>query len=86
MEVSNKTEVGLIIEGLVNSENLSYMESTVQWMDENNIEYHMLNKFVPRAIIDKIRAEAIENDMIRPSMRVNKKLDLESLCEIQDAV
>lgn len=68
IEVGNKTEVGLFIEDLVSSEGLTYMEASLQWMEENNIEYSMLNKIIPRAIIDKIRDEAIKGNMLRPSM------------------
>lgn len=71
--VGNKTEVGLYIENLVRSENVTYMEATLQWMDENSIEYPMLSKVVPRAIIDKISGEAIENNMLRPSVANSHK-------------
>lgn len=73
MCIGNKTEVGLYIENLVESESISYMEATLQWMDENNIEYSMLNKTVPNAIVDKISNEAIEGDMLRPSLAKNHK-------------
>lgn len=73
MCIGNKTEVGLYIENMVNSESVTYLEATLQWMDENNIEYSMLNKTVPRAIIDKISNEAIDGDMLRPSVARNHK-------------
>ncbi|AAX78569.1 late promoter transcriptional regulator [Citrobacter phage IME-CF2] len=67
-EIGNKTEVGLYIENLVASEGATYMEATLQWMDENSIDYSMLNKTVPKAIIDKISDEAIKNNLLRPSV------------------
>jgi hypothetical protein len=73
MSIGNKTEVGLYIENLSVAENITYMEATLQWMDENNIEYSMLNKVIPRAIIDKISNEAIDNNMLRPSVAANHK-------------
>lgn len=66
--IGNKTEVGLYIENLVASEWATYMEATLQWMDENSIDYAMLNKTVPRAILDKISDEAIKGNMLRPSV------------------
>lgn len=66
--IGNKTEVGLYIENLVASEVATYMEATLQWMDENSIDYAMLNKTVPRAILDKISDEAIKGNMLRPSV------------------
>ncbi|MEG1902764.1 MAG: late promoter transcription accessory protein [Bacteroidales bacterium] len=67
-EIGNKTEVGLYIENLVASEGATYMEATLQWMDENSIDYSMLSKTVPKAIIDKISDEAIKNNLLRPSV------------------
>lgn len=67
-EIGNKTEVGLYIENLVASEGATYMEATLQWMDENSIDYAMLSKTVPKAIIDKISDEAIKNNLLRPSV------------------
>ena len=67
-EIGNKTEVGLYIENLVASEGATYMEATLQWMDENSIYYAMLSKTVPKAIIDKISDEAIKNNLLRPSV------------------
>lgn len=67
-EIGNKTEVGLYIENLVASEGATYMEATLQWMDENSIDYSMLNKTVPKAIIDKISDEALKNNLLRPSV------------------
>lgn len=67
-DIGNKTEVGLYIENLVAREGATYMEATLQWLDENSIDYSMLNRTVPRAIIDKIRDEAIKGNMLRPSV------------------
>ncbi|UQJ95318.1 late promoter transcription accessory protein [Klebsiella phage CPRSA] len=57
-----------ISKNLVASEGATYMEATLQWMDENSIDYAMLNKTVPRAILDKISDEAIKGNMLRPSV------------------
>lgn len=73
MSIGNKTEVGLYIEDLVYQEDITYMEATLQWMDENSIEYVMLSKVIPRAIIDKISNEAIVGNMLRPSIALNHK-------------
>lgn len=67
-EVGNKTEVGLHIEKIALDERLSYLDATLQWLEENNIDFGMLNKVVPRAIIDKIKIEAIDGNMLRPSI------------------
>lgn len=73
MTVGSKTDVGLYIENLVVETKQTYMEATIQWMDENNIEHTMLHKIVPRAIIDKITAEAIDSNMLRPSVAKEHK-------------
>lgn len=73
IEIGNKTEVGLYIENLVKSDGLTYMQATVQWMDENSIDYSLLNRTVPRAVIDKIRDEALTQNMLRPSLTQQHK-------------
>jgi len=79
-EIGNKTEVGLHIEKIALDGRLTYLEATLQWMEENNIEYGMLNKVVPRAIIDKIKKEAVDGNMLRPSLTKThtSTFDLES--------
>lgn len=65
----DKTHAGLTIEQMiVEDSSKSYLETTVQWMEENSIEASQFKKYIPQAIIDKIQNEAIEGRMLRPSV------------------
>ena len=66
----NKVANGLAIEQIMASDtSLSYLESTMQWIEENSIDPVQYAKFIPQAMVDKIKHEAIENDWLRPSMK-----------------
>ena len=68
----DKTHAGLAIEQiLVKDSSLSYLEATVQWMEENSIEPTQFKRYIPQAIIDKIEHEAIGASMLRPSVIKN---------------
>lgn len=66
----NKVANGLAIESIMsNDSSLSYLESTMQWIEENSIDPAQFGKYIPQAMVDKIKHEAIENDWLRPSMK-----------------
>lgn len=56
------------IEALVTNEGLTYLEACVQWLEENSIDINACQKFIPKAIIDKLSQECIDSDMLRPSV------------------
>ncbi|UYD57581.1 RNA polymerase-associated protein [Aeromonas phage B614] len=66
--LSDKTSNGLEIEAIVKNENVTYMEACVQWLEENSVEINNCQKYIPRALIDKISQECIDANMLRPSV------------------
>lgn len=64
----DKQSNGFSIEKLVVDEQLSYLEATSRWMEENSIPEGNYSRFVPQLIIDKIKDEAIKENVLRPSM------------------
>lgn len=47
----------------------SYLEAVITWLEENSIEINKYHKHIPNAVIDKLKQECIEANMIRPSAR-----------------
>ncbi|QOI66457.1 late promoter transcription accessory protein [Erwinia phage FBB1] len=64
----DKQRNGLIIENMVANDQMTYIEATVQWMEENSIPEGNHSRYIPLAIIDKIKNEAIKENLLRPSM------------------
>lgn len=64
----DKQANGFSIEKLVIDEQLSYLEATSRWMEENSIPEGNYSRFVPQLIVDKIKDEAIKENALRPSM------------------
>ncbi len=69
----DKQKNGFEIEQLVVNEQLSYLEATTRWMEENSIPEGNHSRFIPTLIIDKIKDEAIKEHMLRPSMAKTEK-------------
>ncbi|AEO97166.1 late promoter transcription accessory protein [Salmonella phage vB_SenM-AKM_NP4] len=72
-ELLDKQQNGFIIEALVEENGLGYLEATTMWMEENSIPETMYSKFIPSGIIEKIRSEAIDEHMLRPSVSRGEK-------------
>ncbi|UNA02344.1 late promoter transcription accessory protein [Cronobacter phage vB_Cdu_VP8] len=69
-DLLDKVENGLSIErAMAEDPNLSYLEATMQWIEENSIDPVQYAKYIPQAMVDKIKHEAIENNWLRPSMK-----------------
>lgn len=69
-DLLDKVENGLSIERAMSEDvNLSYLEATMQWIEENSIDPAQYAKYIPQAMVDKIKHEAIENNWLRPSMK-----------------
>ncbi|AHY25485.1 late promoter transcription accessory protein [Serratia phage PS2] len=69
-DLLDKVENGLSIErAMAEDVNLSYLEATMQWIEENSIDPAQYAKYIPQAMVDKIKHEAIENNWLRPSMK-----------------
>lgn len=69
----DKQKNGFEIEQLVSIHQLSYLEATSRWMEENSIPEGNHARFIPVLIIDKIKDEAINEHMLRPSMAKTEK-------------
>lgn len=65
----NKEDVLDAIEH-IKSENqeLSWLEASCQWLEENAYNESAYLKVLPEMIIERIKAETIESKMLRPSM------------------
>jgi len=68
VNLADKGANGLEIEKLA-QEGGSYLDAVIQWLEENSIEFNKYQKYVPRAIVDKLTQECVESEMLRPSMR-----------------
>lgn len=67
--LQNKQVIGEQIEEWVNSGELTYLEATAKWLDENGInEFNQCRKYIPQIIIDKIREECIQENILKPSL------------------
>lgn len=67
IELKNKQENAEYIEK--NKGDLSYTEFVLDWADQLNIDPLYIAKFVPQAILDKIRSEALASNKVRPSIK-----------------
>lgn len=81
--LSNKDKIsvqnaGLEIEKFV-AEGLTYLEAISRYVDENNIPEGLIKKLVPSVIIDKLAAEAREENYLRPSA-TDSPNNLDFLC------
>lgn len=81
--LSNKDKVsiqnaGLEIEKFV-AEGATYLEAISRYVDENNIPEGLITKLVPSVIIDKLTAEAREENYLRPSV-TDSSNNLDFLC------
>lgn len=72
-ELLDKQQNGFTIEALVNEQSLGYLEATTAWMEENSIPETQFSKYIPSGIIEKIRSEAIDEHMLRPSVSRGEK-------------
>ena len=61
-------ENGFIIEKMVEEFGMSYLEATTAFLEENSIPETQFAKFIPSGIIEKIQSEAIDENLLRPSV------------------
>lgn len=66
--LADKQQAGFEIEQIVASTEATYLEATSQWLQENNLHESQINRYIPQVIIDKIKDQAIEDNLLRPSM------------------
>ena len=64
----DRQENGFIIEKMVEEFGMSYLEATTAFLEENSIPETQFAKFIPSGIIEKIQSEAIDENLLRPSV------------------
>lgn len=64
----DKQANGFAIEAIVFEDRIGYLQATTQWLEENSIPEGNFNRYIPSTIIDKIKSEAIEEHLFRPSV------------------
>lgn len=69
----DKQENGFEIEAMVTEFEMTYLEATTAWLEENSIPETQYTKFIPTGIIEKIMSEAIDENLLRPSISRNEK-------------
>ena len=52
---------------------MSYLEATTAFLEENSIPETQFAKFIPTGIVEKITSEAIDENMLRPSVARGEK-------------
>lgn len=67
-DATAKQEITATIERQVQSEGCLYLEAASQWMDENGYPESQFSKHLPTSIIEKIRIEAVQENLLRPSL------------------
>ena len=70
-DLSDKQQNGFNIEKLVKEEDMGYIEATVYWLETNSLAESSYQRYIPNAIIDKIKLEVVENNILRPSILGN---------------
>lgn len=53
---------------LVRTECLTYLEAVTWWMEERSIPENQFAKYIPETIIERLKTEALEDNMLKPSI------------------
>lgn len=69
----NKQQNGFDIEALVALGEHTYLEATTMWLEENSVPEGNFSRYIPQAIIEKIMNEAIDDNLLRPSVARTQK-------------
>lgn len=48
----------------------TYLSATALWLEERSIPFNLINKYIPASIIEKIRDEAVDERLLRPSTKI----------------
>jgi len=60
MEIITPTKFGILIETMVLTKNMSYMDACLEYCSENNVEPNSLGRLVNKSLKQKIQVEAEE--------------------------
>ena len=69
----DKQQNAFAIEAIVAKGELGYLEATTLFLEENSIPEGLFAKYIPQGIIDKIKNEAIDDKLLRPSFSRTQK-------------
>ncbi|AHY25229.1 late promoter transcriptional regulator [Pectobacterium bacteriophage PM2] len=69
----DKQQNGFYIESIVAKGELNYLEATTLFLEENSIPESLFSRYIPTGIVDKIRNEAIDDKLLRPSVARTQK-------------
>ena len=69
----DKQQNAFNIEAIVAQGELSYLEAVTQFLEENSIPEGLYAKYIPAGLIDKIKNEAIDDKLLRPSFSRTQK-------------
>ena len=58
MEIITPTKFGILIETMVLTKNMSYMDACLEYCSENNVEPNSLGRLVNKSLKQKIQVEA----------------------------
>jgi len=60
MEIITPTKFGILIETMVLTKNMSYMDACLEYCSDNNVEPNSLGRLVNKSLKQKIQVEAEE--------------------------
>ena len=60
----NSKEFSLIIEGIVKDKKISYMDATVWYCEQNDLDTGQISSLVSKSLKEKIEVEAINLNML----------------------
>lgn len=69
----DKQQNAFLIESVVANFKMTYLEATTAFLEENSIPESQFGRYIPQGIIDKIKNEALDNKMLRPSVARTEK-------------
>lgn len=76
----DKQTIANEIEHLVKCEGLSYLEASSWWLEERSISENQFSKYIPDAIVEMIKQEVLEDNLLKPSLaKVNTHSTLDFL-------
>ena len=70
----NSKKFGLLIEDIVKKKKLSYMDATILYCEENNIDTGTISNLINKSLKEKIQIEAEEKKLLKISS--NAKLPI----------
>ncbi|ADI96476.1 gp33 late promoter transcription accessory protein [Acinetobacter phage Ac42] len=73
LDAGTKQSIAEQIEESVLIDGLTYLEASTKWLEESGVPENQFLKYLPDQIVEKIKQESIDENMLRPSM--NKQFE-----------